>query len=73
MWTGGMYKKESHQCTKGRHFHIHKSMIQMAAKVVLEDESALGAGGPRFSPPLYKQRYSAVLEVARKLQPNKAS
>lgn len=37
-----------------------------------QDENSLGGtGGPRFSPPLYKQRYSAVLEVARKLRPNK--
>lgn len=37
----------------------------------LEDECALGKDGPCFSPPLYKQRYSAVLEVARKLKPRK--
>ena len=29
------------------------------------------AGGPKFSPPLYKQRYAAVVDLARKLQPSK--
>lgn len=39
---------------------------------VLEDEGTLGAAGsPVFSPPLYKQRYSAVLNIARTLQPKK--
>lgn len=36
-----------------------------------EDEAALG--GPKFHPPLYKQRYNAVLEVARRLQAKRVS
>ena len=35
----------------------------------LEDEGTLG--GPKFDPPLYLQRYNAVIEVARKIQARK--
>ena len=36
----------------------------------LEDEGKLGGdGGPIFSPPLYKQRYETVLNIARSLHP----
>ena len=35
----------------------------------LEDEATLG--GPKFDPPLYLQRYNAVIEVARKIQARK--
>lgn len=35
----------------------------------LEDEGTLG--GPRFDPPLYLQRYNAVIEVARRTQSRK--
>ena len=42
----------------------------MAAAYENEDEGSSG-GGPMFSPPLYQQRYSAVLEVARKHHPIK--
>jgi len=37
----------------------------------LEDEVTLG--GPKFDPPLYIQRYNAVLKVARKLKARKVS
>lgn len=52
---------------------IHLSV--MAVSVKMEDEGALGCGcnGPLFSPPLYKQRYSAVVAVARRLQAKKVS
>ena len=43
--------------------------VEMAAVPVLEDESSLGEGGPLFSPPLYRQRYQAVLNIARRLDP----
>ena len=38
---------------------------------VLEDEGQLskGEGGPVFSPALYKQRYEAVLTIARSVDP----
>lgn len=38
---------------------------------MLEDKGQLskGEGGPVFSPALYKQRYEAVLTVARTLDP----
>ena len=35
----------------------------------LEDEATLG--GPKFDPPLYLQRYNAVIDVARKIQARK--
>ena len=35
----------------------------------LEDEGTLG--GPKFDPPLYLQRYNAVIEVARRTQARK--
>ena len=35
----------------------------------LEDEGTLG--GPKFDPPLYLQRYNAVIEVARRTQSRK--
>ena len=41
----------------------------MAGAAAHEDESA--AGGSVFSPPLYQQRYSRVLEVAREHHPMK--
>ena len=37
----------------------------------LEDEVTLG--GPKFDPPLYIQRYNAVLKVARKVKARKVS
>ena len=37
----------------------------------MEDEQELQAGGIQFTPPVYRQRYAAVLELARKLKPKK--
>ena len=34
-----------------------------------ENEGALG--GPTFSPPLYRQRYAAVLDLVREIQPKR--
>ncbi len=39
----------------------------------MEDEADLGGPGPTFNPPLYRQRYNSVLEVARKQEPAKVS
>lgn len=54
-------------------FYYNLKNINMAVSVKMEDEGALGCGGPLFSPPLYKQRYSAVVAVARRLQAKKVS
>lgn len=49
-----------------------KVMASTTTVQVLEDEGSLGKkGGPVFSPPLYKQRYQAVVAIARKLHPKK--
>ena len=47
------------------------SAIMSGLAGCLEDEDSLGGKGPLFNPPLYKQRYSAVLHIARKLKPRK--
>lgn len=47
----------------------HACPVGMAKVPVLENEGSLGKGGPVFSPPLYKQRYEAVLNIARRLDP----
>ena len=48
---------------------VHVDMANGQTKTLQEDEG--GLGGPKFSPPLYQQRYAAVVEVARRLQAKK--
>ena len=34
-------------------------------------ENETGFGGPKFDPPLYKQRYNTIVALARRLQAKK--
>ena len=48
----------------------------MADKIVMPEacqEDECKFGGPKFDPPVYKQRYSAVVELAKELQAKKVS
>ena len=44
---------------------------QQTSAAVSSSENESSMGGPRFSPPLYSQRYDAVIALCRKLRAKK--
>ena len=52
---------------------LARGSITSMVSVRAEEEEEKRAGGIEFSPPVYRQRYTAVLELARKLKPRKVN
>ena len=61
------------------HSHFHVVMIAEDGCLVGEgtreedNDEEERSGGPMFDPPVYKQRYTAVLELARREEPKTVS
>ena len=52
--------------------HEH-SMQEKQQSSVTKNEEELREGGPKFYPPVYRQRYAAVCELVKKHQAKKVS
>ena len=45
--------------------------VMTTANIQVRSENEGALGGPTFSPPLYRQRYAAVLDLVREIQPKR--
>ena len=52
---------------------MQKNSEEKQQSSVTENEEELREGGPKFYPPVYRQRYAAVCELVKKHQAKKVS